>query len=158
MPRRNWKSHSSTNKNHEEKPPPSACYGCRQFYRYKDWPYKYKICRNCNRKGHKMSCSKKIKQSRLKITQIDNHEQNIRKYLYVKIQNKKVKMQLDSGSDISIINTQTWKNIGKPTLLKPNKIARTVTGIKINFVSEGWLNIHFNNKIKKNENIRDAKH
>ena len=64
-------------------------------------------------------------------------------------QNKKVKMQLDSGSDISIINTKTWKNIGKPTLLKSNKIARTVTGRKINFVGEGWLNIHFNNKIKK---------
>ena len=143
LPRRNWKSPSSTNKNHEEKPPPSARYGCGQFHWYKDYPYK--ICRNCNKKGHEMSCCKKIKQSRVKITQIDNQEQNIRKYLYVKIQNKKVKMQLDSGSDISIINIQTWKNIGKPTLLKFNKIARTVTGRKINFVGEGWLNIHFNN-------------
>ena len=70
--RRNWKSPSSTNKNHEEKPPPSACYGCGQFHWYKDCPYKYKICRNCNRKGHKMSCCKKIKQSRVKFTQIDN--------------------------------------------------------------------------------------
>ena len=70
-----------------------------------DCLYKYKICRNCNRKGHRMSCCKKIKQSRVKINQIDN--QNFRKYLYVKIQNKKVKMQLDSGSGISIINTQT---------------------------------------------------
>ena len=84
-----------------------------------------------------------------KITQIDNQEQNIRKYLYVKIQNKKVKMQLDSGSDISIINTQTRKNIGKPTLLKSNKIARTETGRKINFVGEGWQNIHFNDNILK---------
>ena len=55
-------------------------------------------------------------------------------------------MQLDSGSDISIINTQTWKNIGKPTLFKSNKIARAVSGRKINFVGEGWLHIHFNNK------------
>ena len=38
-----------------------------------------------------MSCCKKIKQCRVKITQIDNQEQNIRKYLYVKIQNKKDK-------------------------------------------------------------------
>ena len=131
LPRRNWKSPpSNTNKNQEEKPPPSACYGCGQFHWYKDCPYKYKICRNCNRKEHKMSCCKKIKQSRVKITQIDNQEQNIRKYLYVKIQNKKVKMQLDSGSDISIINTQTWENIGKPTLIKSNNIAKTVTGRK----------------------------
>ena len=50
----------------------------------------------------------KIKQSWVKITQIDNQKQNIRKYLYVTIQIKKVKMQLDSGSDISIINIQIW--------------------------------------------------
>ena len=140
-----------------KKNPPGACYGCRQFHCYKGCPYKSKICRNCNRKGHKMPCCKKIKESRVKITQIDNQEQNIKKYLNVKIQNKKVKMQLDMGSDISIINIQTWKNIRKPTLLKLNKIARTVTGRKINFVGEGWLTIHFNNKIVKNENFRDAK-
>ena len=90
-----------------------------------------------------MSSCRKLKQSRVKITQIDDQEQNVRKYLYVKIQNKKIKMQIDSGLDISIINTQTWKNIGKPTL------ARTVTGRKINFVGEVWLNMNFNNKIKK---------
>ena len=56
-------------------------------------------------------------------------------------------MQLDS--DISIINTQTRKNIRKPTLFKSNKIARTVTGRKINFVGEVSLIINFNNKIKK---------
>ena len=58
-------------------------------------------------------------------------------------------MQLDSGSDISIINTQTRKNIQKPTLFNSNKIARTVTGRKINFVDEVWLNINFKNKKKK---------
>ena len=97
-PRRNWKSPSTTNKNHEKKTPPSACYGCRQFHWYNDCLHKYKICRNCNKKGHKMSSCRKLKQSRVKITQIDDQEQNVRKYLYVKIQNKKVKMQLDSGS------------------------------------------------------------
>ena len=108
-----------------------------------------KFVKTATERDIKCRAVKKIKQSRVKITQIDNQEQNIRKYFYVKIQNKKVKMQLDSGSDISIINTQTWKNIGKPTLFKSNKIVRTVTGRKINFVVEGWLNIHFNNKIKK---------
>lgn len=63
--------------------------------------------------------------------------------------NKKVKIQLDSGSDISIINTQIWENLGKPTLLKSNKIARTVTGKRINFVGEIWVNINFNNKTIK---------
>ena len=56
-PRLNWKSPSSTNKK-----TPSACYGCGQFRCwFNDCPYKYKICRNFNRKGHKMS--RKLKQS-----------------------------------------------------------------------------------------------
>lgn len=36
-------------------------------------------------------------------------ERNIRKYVQVKMFKKKVRLQLDSGSDISIINVQTWK-------------------------------------------------
>ena len=94
-----------------------------------------------------MSCCKKLNKIELKLPKSIIKNKISGNIFYVKIQNKKVKMQLDSGSDISIINTQTWKNIGKPTLLKSNKIARTVTGRKINFVCEGWLNIYFNNNI-----------
>ena len=67
-----------------------------------------------------MSNCRKLKQSRVKITQMDDQEQNVRKYLYVKIQNKKVKMQLDSGSDISIIN-RLGKILGNQHSLSPTK-------------------------------------
>ena len=39
-----------------------------------------------------------------------------------------IKFQLDSGSDISIINWRTWRKLNKPTLLKTDKTAKSVTG------------------------------
>ena len=39
-----------------------------------------------------------------------------------------IKFQLDSGSDISIINWRTWGTLNKPTLLKTDKTAKSVTG------------------------------
>ena len=47
------------------------------------------------------------------------------------ILNKNIKLQLDSGSDLIIINLDTWKKLGKPTLLRSNKMARSVTREKI---------------------------
>ena len=51
----------------------------------------------------------------IKVTNVDESAgQNIRKFVQVKILNKNIKLQLDSGSDLSIINVNTWKKIGKP--------------------------------------------
>ena len=39
------------------------------------------------------------------------------KRMFVKVQtnNKKIKFQLDTGSDVTLINEQTWKKIGNST-------------------------------------------
>lgn len=62
---------------------------------------------------------------------------------------KKVRLQLDSGSDISIINVQTWKKLGRPTMIKSHKTARSVSGEKITFEGELLTNISFQNKTEK---------
>ena len=49
-----------------------------------------------------------------------------------KMLNKRVKFQLDSGSDLTLINLQTWKRLGKPTMIKSSKLAKSVTGGKLN--------------------------
>ena len=41
-----------------------------------------------------------------------------------------MKLLLDTGSDISIMNEQTWKKISCLTLRGTKKIARCVSGIK----------------------------
>ena len=51
--------------------------------------------------------------------------------MHLKMLNKSVKFQLDSGSNLTLMNLQTWKRLGKPTMIKSCKIARSVTGEKI---------------------------
>ena len=43
---------------------------------------------------------------------------------------------MDSGSDLTIMNLHTWKKLGKPTLLRSNEMARSVTREKIKFKGE----------------------
>ena len=47
---------------------------------------------------------------------------NIWKFMQVKILNKNINLQLDSGSDLSIRNVYTWKKIGKPMLMVTKKL------------------------------------
>ena len=57
---------------------------------------------------------------------------------FVKVQknNTEVKFQLDTGSDVILIIAQTWKKIGKPTLLKIQKNAHSIAENKMKFVGE----------------------
>ena len=71
---------------------------------------------------------------------------NTKKFVHVKMLNKSVKFQLDSGSDLTIINLQTWKRLGKPTMVKSSKISNRE---KIKFEGELIINTIFNGKTLK---------
>ena len=74
---------------------------------------------------------------------------------------KNIKFQLDSGSDLTIMNYKTWKILKRPTIMKSTKLARTVTGKKINFEGEVVLpmklNKTFNGVVKKNKSFHSEK-
>ena len=101
--------------------------------------------------GHKSShYRKKVSSSYVKITKWDKqNEDNVRKYVPVQILGRKVNLQLDSGSDLTIINLQTWKRLRRPTMLKTTKIARSVTDEKVYFEGEIIMKDTQNNKTKK---------
>ena len=85
----------------------------------------------------------------MKTTRLDGEDGNTRKYVSVKILGKEVKLQLDSGSDLTILNYHTWKWLGKPTMMHTKKVARSVLGEKINFEGEVITNVTLKNKTKK---------
>ena len=120
-----------------------------------DCDYRKWKCFNCNQMGHKsFHCTKKAGSSYVKTTKWDKqNKDNIRKYVPVQILGRKVNFQLDSGRDLTIINLQTWKRLGRPTMLKRTKIARSVTGDKIHFEGEIIVNVTQNNKTKKKKKI-----
>ena len=71
--------------------------------------------------------------------------------MYIKINNVKVKLQLDTGSDISIINEETWKKIGTPLLKKTDKVACRVSGKRLDFKDAFTYNISFVGKMLKSK-------
>ena len=68
--------------------------------------------------------------------------------MLVKILNKEVKLQLDSGSDLTIISLHTWRKLNKLTMQKTSKTAETVTGTKIKFERELITKVTFNGTTK----------
>ena len=70
-------------------------------------------------------------------------EEQKRKFVQANINGKNVKLQLDTGSDISIINTETWIKIGRPLLKKTEKVARRISGKKLHFQGEFSCNVSF---------------
>ena len=73
-----------------------------------------------NRVGHKSShCRSKNKIiSSIKNTRSNEpDEANTRKFVHVKMVNKSMKFLLDSGSDLTIISSQTRKKLGRTTMI-----------------------------------------
>ena len=60
-----------------------------------------------------------------------------------------MKFQLDSGSNLTLTNLQTWKRLDKPTMIKSSKIASSITGEKIKFKGELIINTMVNEKTLK---------
>ena len=79
----------------------------------------------------------------------DKSNKVLRKYITVKVLNKSVRFQLDSGSDLSIINLQTWRKLNRPIIKMTSKTARTVTGDKIKFEGEIIIPVSLNGITKK---------
>ena len=74
---------------------------------------------------------------------------NLRKYVTVDIFNRSIEFQFASGSEISIVDWRTWRKLNKPTILKTDKTAKSVTGEKINIVGEVILTVTLNRVNKK---------
>ena len=77
-------------------------------------------CQNCDKFGHKGSqCrNRKIIINRVRHTKSDKV---VRKYITVKVLNKSVRFQLDSGSDLSIKSLKTRKKLNRPVIKMTSK-------------------------------------
>ncbi|XP_026441989.1 uncharacterized protein K02A2.6-like, partial [Papaver somniferum] len=147
------KAKHNTPEKSKKKPdlPRYPCQRCGERHWQNNCPYRYRKCDLCRRIGHKAShCrTKGPRRSYVKTAKTQAEDENVRKYVTVKIGNKNVKLQLDSGSDLSIINHHTWCKIGKPTLMRTKKVARSVTGERIKFEGEVITNVTLKGKTLK---------
>ena len=131
--------------------PRYPCQRCGELQWRNDCPYRSRKCDLCRRNGHKASyCRPKgPRRNYVKTTRTQAEDENVREYVTVKIGDKDVRLQLDSGSDLSIINHHTWCKIGKPRMLRTKKVARSVTGERIRFEGEVTTNVTLKGKTLK---------
>lgn len=137
-----------------QKRKPDTCPSCSGFHIKGRCPFKNKICYFCGRLGHVMHLCREKRSStksfvKAVISRKNGGGHNGRKFADIKMNNKNIRFQIDTGSDLSIISEDSWKKIGKPTLVRSEKVAKGVTGRKLNFIGEFMCNISFGGKTCK---------
>ena len=133
--------------NSEQNQPRTPCWNCGEMHFYRDCTFKYHKCTQCEVIRHKNGyCNSLLNKSKSSLTQNNQassnhnkfqnkHKSNCvksvheiysygkRRHLNVNINNKTIKLQLDTGSDISIISKNIWQLIGEPQL-KPTGLRK----------------------------------
>ena len=106
------------------------CWSCAGSHLRKNCPFKDQPCTKCGLVGHRaFQCRTKENKQRQKfkskvnvvLSKEEVRQGDERKFVNTKINGHIVKLLLDTGSDISIIDKVTWKRIECPKLEKKKK-------------------------------------
>ncbi|EGT45549.1 hypothetical protein CAEBREN_25839 [Caenorhabditis brenneri] len=125
-----------------DKPPPSPCPGCKGSHWLKDCPKPKIECRKCKKTGHiEKNCrvnswSQESKVNSIIVGAATTPGAN-RIYRTLQINGKPIKMQLDTGADLTLISEADWKKLGQPTLNKPTISIRSANHQPIEV--KGWF-------------------
>ncbi|XP_055622048.1 uncharacterized protein K02A2.6-like [Toxorhynchites rutilus septentrionalis] len=155
-------SAASSSSNQREQPK-TPCWSCGGMHYNKDCRFRDQKCNECGKVGHRAGyCAcfqsrsalnanttprKKKKQPSTKTVTIRNIIQG-RKFVKLQINNVPLRLQLDTGFDISIISHRSWIKLGRPHTKPKVCTARTASGEPLDLVAEMWCNISLNGVTK----------
>ncbi|XP_055589226.1 uncharacterized protein K02A2.6-like [Uranotaenia lowii] len=143
--------------------PRSPCWQCGAMHYVKDCTYTTHVCKQCNQQGHKdgyCNCvrgatkpdnkqpyqgTKKKKPAQANHIHSINQIQHLRKYVATTINDQVLKLQLDCGSDITIISKESWEKCGRPVLNSSLHKANTASGEPLPIIGEFFCTL----RIKK---------
>lgn len=124
--------------------PATPCWCCGAMHFSRDCTYKQYKCSDCGLIGHREGyCSSAKKSpkppvfkrkghpgafSSKTVSLLVNTVNKKRRFVQARINGVDVRLQLDTGSDISIVSKQTWEKIGKPPKLPATERAATASG------------------------------
>lgn len=142
------------NKNRAEIKPKFGCLRCGRFHWIKDCPFIKLKCFECSQEGHKKGfCGweKRTKANRRQsfaVTVCSLGEAN-RKFVKILLNGRRVKLQLDTASDITIISAATWHAVGAPTLTKTKVNPQSATKTPLKLLGEMVVELVLNGISKK---------
>ncbi|XP_035901058.1 uncharacterized protein K02A2.6-like [Anopheles stephensi] len=139
--RNNTDRHPKSGPRSETSKPRTPCWLCGALHWTRECTYRANKCRDCGRTGHREGfCSsahrrkarprfdhRRAVSSRVVRVNVCSVQQN-RKYVNVLIGEKPARLQLDTGSDISVISYRLWKQLGMPHLNPPKVRAKAASG------------------------------
>ena len=110
------------------------CRKCGAIHFHSDCPFRDKECYTCKKLGHKSGyCASSAYRGRNKGNSrsslaVQSAKISTRKFVEPTIDNKKLRLQLDSGSDWTIISKASWKLLGSPALTSCEEQALSASG------------------------------
>lgn len=150
---------------------PPDCPGCEGKHFMNQCPFKASECNECHTSGHKNGYCKSMldhyQKRRLnsrfnrdkqrnsesvetkQVCEINSVSQ--RKYLEPNINGATVKLQFETGSDITIISRRNWNRLGKPNLQPTTKRAGSASGDTVPLLGYFPCAIKLNNEEQFNE-------
>ncbi|XP_052891252.1 uncharacterized protein K02A2.6-like [Anopheles moucheti] len=173
---RQWHRNNNGNERHtksaprsEASKPHTPCWLCGALHWTRDCTYKTNKCRDCGRMGHREGfCNSSQRRkgrprfdhrravaSRVVRVNVCSIQQK-RKFVNIFIEGKPARLQLDTGSDITVISQRLWKQLGKPHLNPPKVRAKAASGEVFGLVGEFEANVRMHN-ITKQTTIRVSK-
>lgn len=160
--KKNKNNNNNNNKGNKYSGTPSTpCWGCGEMHYYiKSCPFREKQCPDCNKKGHKAGFCNAPKPK--KFQQKDNqgnvgfvesgsschHVNAVRKRVNVEINQLPITLQIDSGSDFTIISVETFNKIGCANARSPTHHAFDASSNTMAFVKEFDAAIKLFNQIE----------
>ncbi|CAH8629503.1 unnamed protein product [Schistosoma haematobium] len=137
--------------------PPSPCWFCGAWHFAKFCPFKNHKCRKCHRIGHKEGhCSlnkRKTKHRSENSKQRLNSQikttfatfkvgfKNRRKFVNLLVNEKLIRLQLDTASDVTLISKNTWHKLGCPSIRPTEHVARNASGDIVKLTGEVLCNV-----------------
>ncbi|XP_055589890.1 uncharacterized protein K02A2.6-like [Uranotaenia lowii] len=147
---------SSDNKNI----PPTPCWKCGAMHYTRECPYKDHKCSDCGNNGHRegycLSENKSAKPYHKKQhetfranTVIVHEKQQKRKFVRAHLNGAEVQLQLDTGSDISVVSKRVLEKIGKPSTTPALRNASTASGAPLQLLFKFQCDVNVNGQQRR---------
>ncbi|XP_055613944.1 uncharacterized protein K02A2.6-like [Uranotaenia lowii] len=140
--------------------PPTPCWKRGAMHYTRECPYLDHLCSDCGNSGHREGyCLTENKSGkpyhknknstfRAKSVQVNTVQQK-RRFVQARLNSAEVQLQLDTGSDISVVSKRVWEKIGKPFTTSAREKAFTASGAPLHLLFKFDCDVNVNGQQRR---------